>query len=292
MKILLGIFLILALSGNALAAFGEVSSTVDTTRPSFGADQNVPSDVAVRYVFGAWIVTPTTIAPAEITANACSSTSIVYTQSTANAGTDTRAVPFSFVVEGGDCYEFTRAGTTGSLHVYGYVDVLYEDFEGQAHANATWESQTHANATWESQTHANATWCPLPCAPGTGDSVSNEWFNGTFVHNPTFGNVTALTLSVGWTNTSELDVLGNVTLITAADDYIPFLIYGGGLLLFLWIDAILPAVACMLVFGESMLPVSIWGNEASFLIIGTFLAIHGVLLRWPVTFMEWARGKR
>lgn len=174
-------------------------------------------------------------------------------------------------------------------------------FEGQAHANATWcdklsvECLTRAEADtiYEGQVHANATWCPVPTCdpPTTGGFVSNLWFNETWRWNPILGNVSALSLTVGWTNTTELDVLGNVTLVTDADPYLPILIWGGIAVFFFYYVAWLPAIASLAAMGNALLPSPPFSLATSALLVAVCIGIHVAVMR-DIRPAMWGRKER
>lgn len=95
------------------------------------------------------------------------------------------------------------------------------------------------------------------------------------------GNVTAYSLFVGpgVTNMSEMEVQGAVTLQTAADEWIPLLIWGGLFIFFLYYVAWLPAVVCMLNLGANIFSEPLWDVSASVMLFTVALAIYVMALR-------------
>lgn len=360
MKIQIAILIslaIVALSPLATADMGETDSHIGATVPAFGASNNIPSEAAIRHVFGSIVVAGTSLQAGIIVIDNCAG-SVTYIRGVAGAGsTQSHEYPYSFSLTGGSCYRFLNSqnpGGVNAINSYHYIDVWDEEFEGRNHANVTRvemnatrtaqndiqnetrtaqndiqnatrtaqndiqnetrtaqndiqnETRTAQNdiqnetnaATYESQVHANATWCPLPCDGGStpsGGYVGNEWFNGTFIWNPQFGNVSALSLNVGWMNTTELDVLGNVTLLTAADPFfetwLPVLIWGGLFVFMLYMVAWLPAIAALTNLASVLPNPDVYGIPASVMLFTVSLGIYVMAVRGLIPAF-WGKAER
>lgn len=328
------------------------------TPPAFGVDQNVPSNVAWRAVYGSVTVAASAVAAGLIRLQTCAGTNLQSLQIAAGGGSQTWA--YMAIVRGGDCYEFVNVADPVPLNAisqYNTFDVLNQSFEGRDHANVTriemndtrttqnhaqnttrttqndiqnntLESQAHANSTWESQTHANSTWCPLtgagcfvpfPDANGnftgnfTGDfsgdfnstnatgnfsgnyTITNATGNltGNFSGGSFNGNITASSISQSFGNVTQIFNVSNETMTDvslAVDGYLPLLVYGGGVVLFMWLNAMFPAIAMFLAFGDSFLPTPVLGREGRFMLVGIALILHLILAKMAGWYKGFAGG--
>lgn len=165
------------------------------------------------------------------------------------------------------------------------------DFELSARAVASRaEINATTAATYEGQAHANATWCPLPCMNGGAvelDYVGNDWFNDTWRWDPYLGNVSALSLDVGGdvaaanVTAQDLEIQGAMQVTTAADDYLPFLIFGGLFFLFAYFRAWAPAIAALMAVGASLFTPPLWSLPASVMLICSAYGLYALVV-WGI----------
>lgn len=285
MKLLPYLIAFLMMTPFARSDMGEETANYHATAPAFNTDVNVPSTTTIRFIFGDIFLASSALTPGAMSIERCSPASGIYLATTIPAGSNSRQTPYSFAVVGPGCYKFINGqdptGTNSIAH-YSYIDVNQENFEGQNHANSTWESQVHANATWESQTHANATWCPKVNGICQGNYTGN--FTGNFSGNFSSGNF----------STDNVSIMGNVTIVSQWDPYIPLIIYFGLFMLFAWLNAFFPAFVAFLVFGNAILNMNnaaLWPNTASYMFLGIGLMVHVIIAKMPMWYKGYASGK-
>ena len=166
-----------------------------------------------------------------------------------------------------DCHYSSIYGlkTTSPSYYGGMLDPTTQA-ESVTHANQTWESQTHTNQTWESQTHANQTWESQTHANASGNYSGN--FTGNFEGNFTMNNTDNLTLQGG-----------SFAVTTAADAWLPIVVWLLILFVCLWYGAWLPVVGAMIGLGNSIFPAPFWPLGVDVLLLAILLVLHTLIMR-------------